>query len=701
MKEKPQTQPMPKQDAGRILAEVIERISDYAVFIMDTDGVVLSWNKAAEVMKQYRADEAIGSFFGFLYTDEGREAGEPQSNLAKAAKGDTFQEEQWRRKKDGSHFWALVEIIAIKDDDGKVANFCKVTRDLTGQKELQEQLSKEKERAQVTLGAIAEAVISVDADGKIEYLNGQAEHLTGWTDPDARGRPLSEVYQISDEETLEPQEPRLLSLIKDDRALAPNQPAVLTTKDGRQIAIEDAAAPIRLPAGGDAGGVIVFRDVTESRQLLKTVTYQATHDPLTGLVNRRELEKCLQRSLDRSRQSRVSGAVLFMDLDQFKIVNDTCGHEAGDELLRQLASLYRNEIRERDTLGRLGGDEFALIVDHCSRDEALSIADKILDSTRAFEFVRDGRVFKIGVSIGLATFDARTSSTEEVLTLADRACYVAKASGKNQIRIDAGVQAGATEPGSEIEWSERLIEAMRMNRLTLYCQPIAPATGNSPGLRYEVLLRMQDPQHGLILPDRFLPAAKRYKLMPAVDRWVIEHVLQWLTAHREHAQQLELCSINLSGESLTDDAFLPDLTALIEQHGIRPGTLCFEVSGGAAAVDLQKSEALMHGLHALGCKASLAGFGSEIASIKHLKQLPSDFVKIDPSIVGSIATSLVDEKIVQSVNEIAHLLGKMTIAECVEDQATMERLANIGIDYLQGHWIAYPQELESIYQGAH
>lgn len=330
MKEKPQVEPIAKQDAGKILSQVIDRISDYAVFIMDPDGIVLYWNKAAEIMKQYRPDEAIGSFYGFLYPEEGRDEGAPQTNLAKAAAAGTFQEEQWRRKKDGSLFWALIEIIAIKDDAGKVTNFCEVTRDLTGQKELQEQLSKEKERAQVTLGAIAEAVISVDADGKIEYLNRQAERLTGWAEPDARGLPLSEVFQVLDEETLEPQEPRLLGLIKNDRVLAPSRPVVLRAKDGRQIMIEDAAAPIHLGAGGVAGGVIIFRDVTESHQLLKTVTYQATHDPLTGLANRREFEKCLQRSLDRSRQSGVSGAVLFMDLDQFKIVNDTCGHEAGD-----------------------------------------------------------------------------------------------------------------------------------------------------------------------------------------------------------------------------------------------------------------------------------------------------------------------------------------------------------------------------------
>lgn len=358
-------------------------------------------------------------------------------------------------------------------------------------------------------------------------------------------------------------------------------------------------------------------------------------------------------------------------------------------------------MRERDTLGRLGGDEFALIVDHCSRDEALAIASKMLESTRAFAFVREARVFKVGVSIGLATFDASISSTEEVLALADRACYAAKASGKSRICVDPGIAADMTDPGSEIAWSDRLKEAMKTNSLTLYCQPIASANDNRPSLRYEVLLRMQDAQQGVILPSRFLPAAKRYKLMPAVDRWVIEHVFQWLTAHREHTEQLELCSIKLSAETLADSSFLPYLTSLIQQHGVLPGTLCFEVSGGAAAGDLCKSASSMSGLRALGCKASLAGFGSEISSIKQLEQLPSDFVKIDSSIVASVTTSAVDEKIVHSVNEIAHLLGKKTIAECVENQATMERLASIGIDYLQGNWIAYPHELDTICQDKH
>jgi diguanylate cyclase (GGDEF)-like protein/PAS domain S-box-containing protein len=682
------------RDAGEQFVYMVEHVRDYAVFLMDDNGTIRTWNKSAEKMKGYCAEEAIGRFVGFLYTSEERAKGSPQHNLKEAAEKGTYQEEAWRLKKDGSLFWAMIELIAIKDANGQLTGFCKITRDLTMRKELQEQLAAEKERAQVTLSAIGEAVIAIDANGVIEYLNPKAEELTGWPLTDAQGRSFSEVFQVAEESTLRPQQHQLLALLQQGHPLGPNMPAVLVNRNGIRYAIEDTAAPIHSVDGCVAGGVIVFRDVTQSRELLKTITHQAAHDSLTGLVNRSEFEKRLQRSLDRCRHSHAPGVVLYMDLDQFKIVNDTCGHDAGDELLRQLASLYRNEIRDRDTLARLGGDEFALIIDHCSSDEAYAIAGKILQSTRAFQFIQSDRMFKVGVSIGLVIFDDTTPSIQDLMKRADGACYSAKERGRNQICSELASSSIDVARGAEIDWVARLTEAMQSNQLELHYQPIAMANGHrSEGLHYEVLLRLSDTEQGVILPGRFLPSAERYELMLEIDRWVVQRVLQWLAANPQHAEQLELCAINLSAKTLADASFLAYLDNLLSEFNTEPEKLCFEIAGAAAIIDMQKSLTMMKGLRAMGCKVSLGGFGTGMASLSYLKQLPADFVKIDASFVSVITQSLVDEKLVTSVNEIAHLTGKKTIAECVEDQATMEVLSRIGIDYLQGHWIAYPQEL--------
>ncbi|HYD95327.1 MAG TPA: EAL domain-containing protein [Noviherbaspirillum sp.] len=681
-----------EQDKAEFLTCMVENVRDYAIFLLDAGGTIRSWNKAAEVMKGFTAMDAIGSHLGLLYTDEDREAGRPQHNLALAAENGTYQEETWRRKKDGGRFWAMIELIAIKNPDGELKGFCKITRDIGVRKSLMEQLAAEKERAQVTLGAIGEAVISVDTNGKVDYLNATAERLTGWRSADALGRPFSEVFHAVDEVSGESQEHQLITWLQHGRLTPQNSPAVLLGRDGTQYAIEDTATAICLPDGQTAGGVIVFRDVTASRQQQRATAYRAAHDALTGLVNRSEFENRLQRSLEHASHGHFAGALLFMDLDQFKIVNDACGHQAGDRLLNQLAAVYLGKIRDRDTLARLGGDEFALIADHCSLEEAYAIANKILQATRDFQFVCKDRIFKVGVSIGLVSFDETVRNIQELLQLADHACYAAKAKGRGQIVCQRPGETAAAQRKDDIDWPSRLGDAMRQGRLQLHYQPIVDASGAS-GLRYEVLVRLADPHEGVILPERFLPAAERHALMPTIDRWVIEQVLHWLEANPAHAEKLELCVINLSPTTLMDESFLAHVAGLLPQFRIGAEKLCFEVTESAVVADMRKSLAMVDGLHAIGCKVSLDHFGKGMASFQHLKRLPADFVKIDTELVSAVTHSAVDEEMVKSVNDIAHLMGKKTIALCVEDQATADVLSRIGIDYVQGHWIAPPAAL--------
>jgi diguanylate cyclase len=547
------------------------------------------------------------------------------------------------------------------------------------------------------LGAIGDAVISIDAEGRVDYLNSKAEQLTGAKASEAVGKPLGDVFLAVNELTQQSQEHELVTWLRDGHGATVNSPAMLISKDGTQYAIEDTAAPIRLPNGHVIGGVIVFRDVTESRQLLNTVTYQATHDALTGLVNRGEFEHRLERALARVKKSHAAGAVLFFDLDQFKVVNDTSGHDAGDKLLQQLAHLYRDEIRDRDTLARLGGDEFALIADHCSPQEAYTIARKILDSTRDYQFTYGERVFKVGVSIGLVTFNESTGSLQELMQLADRACYIAKENGRNQIHcFDRNQDAlDSAQDRQGTDWIVRLTEAMRLDQLQLHYQPIASASNDHRGMHFEVLLRLVDPTHGVIMPGRFLPAAERYELMPLVDRWVIQRVMQWLDANDGNASTLKLCAINLSGKTLSDSSFVSDLKEMLGKYQAAPDSLCFEIQEAAAAIDLRKNQAVIEEIRALGCKVCLSGFGLGTGSFAILKQLHVDFLKIDSTFISAVSESPVDERMVELMHEIAHLTGKETIAERVEDQATAEVLSRIGIDYLQGHWIGYPMELNN------
>lgn len=397
---------------------------------------------------------------------------------------------------------------------------------------MQDQLEAERERVEVTLAAIGEAVVSVDGEGKVDYLNAKAERLTGWRCADARGLPLPVVFKAAVEADSHPRAIRLLERLRKGQQSGPALTAVLTRKDGATCAIEDTASPIRLKDGRLVGGVIVFRDVTQARQLLEAATYKASHDALTGLLNRTEFERNLQRSLDRARRSGATGAVLFMDLDQFKIINDSCGHAAGDQVLTQIAGLYRAEIRERDVLARLGGDEFALLADHCTKAQATSIAKKNPALHPGLPVRgRRARVFSGGGSIGLATYDGSAQQAQDIINLADCACYTAKQGGRNQI-VEAGMSdASAAARQTDLDWIRRLTDGMHSKQLELHAQPIAAADRQNRHPNCEILLRLVDAQQGTVLPGVFLSAAVRYDLMPTLDRWVIGHALQWLGQH--------------------------------------------------------------------------------------------------------------------------------------------------------------------------
>jgi diguanylate cyclase (GGDEF)-like protein/PAS domain S-box-containing protein len=560
-------------------------------------------------------------------------------------------------------------------------------------------LFAEKERAQVTLQSIADAVISTDDKGYVEYLNPVAETLTGWTLDEARSRPLSEViFTVDEHNRATPRDPVARCLT---RKCAPGSGdhAVLPGHSGQEYIIEESTAPIRDRPGNTRGVVVVFRDVTSQRRLAQEITHQATHDALTGLLNRRAFEARLSRVIDTTQLDHTEHALCYLDLDQFKVVNDTCGHAAGDELLRQLAGLLKTYIRHRDTLARLGGDEFGLLLEHCLPDQAGRIADSLRQAVEDYLFVWEAHSFRIGISIGLVPITSDSGNLAAVLQAADSTCYVAKDSGRNRIQVYTRDNTELAQRQGELQWVNRIQEALEHDRFELYAQRIAPVRQNAAGrlpLHFELLLRLVDNAGDMILPGAFMPAAERYHLAIRIDRWVVERVLRFFAADPHHLSSVELCAINLSGHSFSDPQLQTFIVEQLEQFAIPPAKLCFEITETAAIANLTYATRFITLLKTRGCRFALDDFGSGLSSFAYLKNLPVDFLKINGAFVKDIATDPIDLAMVRSINEIGQLLGKQTIAEYVEDEAILQRLQELGVDYAQGYYIGRPQPLEQL-----
>ena len=441
----------------------------------------------------------------------------------------------------------------------------------------------------------------------------------------------------------------------------------------------------------------VCEDVTEARKLSEELSYQASHDALTGLCNRREFENRLKRALETSKSERVTHALMYMDLDQFKVINDTCGHIAGDELLRQLGEMLRALVSRRDTLSRLGGDEFGVLLEYCEPENARRLAESVRRAVSDFRFVWGQRSFGIGVSIGVVPISESSSSIDDVLSLADTACYAAKDQGRNRIHFYREDDSELARRHGEMQWVGRIRDALDDNRFELYAQPIAPL-GNPalPGRHYEVLLRMRDEKGSLVMPGAFLPAAERFGLASRLDRWVVAATLAWLAGKPERLSGLNTCSINLSGHSFDEEEFLDFLLEQVSHGNVPPDKLCFEITETAAIRNLTAAAPFISRLKDLGCRFALDDFGSGLSSFAYLKNLPVDFLKIDGLFVKDIADDPIDFALVKSINEIGHVMGKQTIAEFVENDAILQLIREIGVDYAQGYGIGKPIPLSDI-----
>ena len=435
-------------------------------------------------------------------------------------------------------------------------------------------------------------------------------------------------------------------------------------------------------------------DITEARALSQQLRFQATHDALTGLVNRREFESRLERTLKSAEAGRGEHAVCYLDLDQFKIINDSCGHVAGDELLRRLGRLLGQQVRNQDTLARLGGDEFGVLLEHCSMHVAERVAGALRRTIEDFRFEWEKQVFGIGASIGVVPIQGRGHTVSSILSAADAACYAAKDRGRNRIHIYHKADVDLARRHGEMRWVTRIQTALEENRFELARQPIASLSDPAgDGTHYELLLRMRDENGDIVLPETFLPAAERYNLAVKLDRWVVKEAFRLLTQDPDHLQKLFLCSINLSGVSLADEDFLIFLTTEFASTGLPPAKVCFEITETAAIANLSGAMRLIEVLRRIGCRFALDDFGSGLSSFAYLKSLPVDFLKIDGVFVKDIVEDPIDRELVRSINEIGHVMGKRTIAEFVETEEILAALGELGVDYAQGFQIGQPELL--------
>ncbi len=546
------------------------------------------------------------------------------------------------------------------------------------------------------LQSLAEAIVTTDLEGRLVFMNPAAEKLLGVMTIQAQGKPLEDVVSLIDQNDRKLLADPISEAVGGGSGAphATSRRAVLVSKSGgEERAIELAASPLRV--NDDlVGAVVLLHDVTELRGLHRQMSYQATHDALTGLVNRREFERRLGEVAESARRGEGTHMLCYLDLDRFKIVNDTSGHLAGDSMLREVAKLLREAVRDSDTVARLGGDEFGMLLVGCPLDKARQIADDVCRSIAAYRFVWHDRVFNIGVSIGLIEIGREAGLVEQLLAAADSACYVAKKEGAGRVSVYSARDEALARSTGEIEWLQKLQVALKEERFALYYQPIVSAYGNdTDGPSMEVLLRMLDESGAEIQPGEFVQAAESYRLMASVDRWVVQTTLSALSKNAFQLARDRCVAINISGQTLGDSGFLEFVVETFDQTGVSPDQICFEIAESAVVGNMEHARRFVEVLHGMGCKFTIDDFGSGVGSFSSLKSLPLDYLKLDGSFMRNLARDSVNQTMVTAMIKLARTLNFKIIAEQVEDSAALDAARKMGVDYIQGFVIARPAKL--------
>jgi diguanylate cyclase (GGDEF)-like protein len=574
--------------------------------------------------------------------------------------------------------------------------------------------------AGVALKALSHAVITTNLQGQIQHCNASAQALISkaqhrWPSSDIMGMPLHDILPLFHGETRQPLDSLVQQLQNAQPAVALTHQAILVTADGQERVIDLTVIPVYDAATILMGAVCMLWDVTDAHQAIHTLAWQASHDALTGLVNRSEFELQLTQAIHAAQTAKQRHTLCYIDIDQFKIVNDTYGHNAGDKLLQRLSQIFQHEIRSIDALSRLGSDEFGILFYDCNLKQACHVVERIHQQVSQFRFLWQEQSFSVSASFGLVQIDATSESLTSVLSAADAACYAAKEAGRNRIHLYYNDDDQLLRQRSERLWISQIYQAIEEQRLLLYSQDIVPigpdrafveptGVGQLQFERHvEILLRMADRDGTIIPPSQFIPAAERYGLMTAIDRVVIETFFRaYAQACLSHSgRPLDSClyAINLSARSLNDDQFIDFVKAQFVKYRLPPHVICFEITETAAIDNVEQASQLIEELKQMGCHFALDDFGSGMNCFAYLKQLKIDYLKIDGSFIKDITTDKIDQELVACMNRIAHVLGIKTVAEWVENDAILQTLQKLNIDYAQGYGIHKPEPLEFLLVG--
>jgi Amt family ammonium transporter len=674
---------------------IVRDIRD-GILTFGKDGIITSFNPGAEKIFGITAQKMVGTPFSSLLHPNEPALAICKKNTHNACLILNRKSEVLGQRHNNEQFHMAVSIS--EGSVSKREQFTASIRDISEKRKIEDQLFQEKEKALITLESIADGVITTNSSGNIEYLNTAAELFTGWTLAEAIDKPFLQIYKAHDEI-----HGHLITAILDQplrhkSAISESGTYHLTSLQGRRFSVQHTAAPILDRIDNIIGAVVVFHDVTSTREMQKQLSHQATHDSLTGLMNRTAFETNVAELITHASINHDEHVLCYLDLDQFKLVNDTCGHIAGDELLRQVSQLIKNDLRAGDAFARLGGDEFGILLHSCPVSQGITICENILEIVRDFRFPWEDKQFSIGISIGIVKIDQHTNDLSQLLSWADTACYAAKDLGRNRVHVYEQDDIELATRQGQMQWVSRIRQALDRDQFRLYFQSIKPIVdAGDTGGHYEIFIRLLDEDEGIIPPGAFIPAAERYNLMQEIDLWVIRNALAWLSDHtRRQSSPVGLCALNLSGASIGDPACLSGIKDFFKQYKVDPKLICFEITETAAISNLRSATKFIKEMKSLGCKFSLDDFGSGLSSFGYLKNLKVDYLKIDGSFIKDIDKDTTDRAMVQSINSIGHVMGLKTIAEFVESEEIITILSEIGIDYAQGYYIDRPRPLEQL-----
>lgn len=631
------------------------------------------------------------NFFQFIPEEDRQKVRDHYSSLTEEQPSVTYEHSVVDA--DGATRWQRWTDRAIFDAQGTALEYQSIGEDITESREREQALRESEERFRNLIEGSVQGIY-IHRDFELLFVNQAFAHILGYETADEL---LADIKNL--DQHFAPHERERIRAYAEARVKGEDVPVRYEYdalhRDGKILTLQNAVRVIAWEGEPAIQSTVI--DVTEARSLSEQLSYQASHDPLTGLLNRRAFEQGLQQLLEKARTNGTEHVLCYLDLDQFKVINDSCGHTAGDELLRQLGVLLQQQARGRDTLARLGGDEFAILLERCSIAQAQRVTGAVRTAIERFRFAWDDKIFNIGVSIGVVSIDHNSESMASVLGMADAACYAAKDAGRNRVHIYREDDEVLARRRGETHWIAVINQAFEDDRFFLNCQSITPlgkANGQVAG--HELLIRMRDDDDRIVVPGAFLPAAERYNLVPRLDRWVVGSAFHWFAIHRAQLDGMLMCSINLSGSSLSEDGFLDFVVQQFRKHDLPPEKFCFEVTETAAIANLTHATRFINVLKSLGCRFALDDFGSGLSSFAYLKNLQVDYLKIDGMFVKDIVDDPIHQAMVKSINDMGHVMGKKTIAEFAESDAVLEMLKDIGVDYAQGYGLDRPRPLEEM-----